>query len=360
MDPSVACDLGLMVTPRASRVLLQSETDAGVELRLTGYADRLSEVLRTCREERVPPHLGGVLPLSAEHVDAIQLLAEADIHIWADREFQMQLVRLFPGTDLPLRAAAHPPTGTFPVNPWTLVRDPVWRLLVELAIPLPRRLVLAVEEPWASLHRTRDQAGDLFSHFLDAGGAAADLAHPAVQPYPSLAWGLSQVFSNSLFIAPPTAALIGLQAGHPLLRPVLPARWFLVHAGAALTTVWVLKGSQIRAGLAHRTDRLTSAKLGDYLIQLASGHDLNSEVRLDGGLFAATRLLPEEEGPWRPVIVTGPGAGPLASCADGWPQVPSGRDWEAEGLRLLLARPGRRDAVRSLDTGAPPPCGSVD
>ncbi|HOB53474.1 MAG TPA: DUF1786 family protein [Acidobacteriota bacterium] len=360
MDSSVTCDLGLMVTPRASRILLQSETSAGVELRLTGYADRLSELLRTCREERVPPHLGGMLPLAEEQVDAIRLLAEADIPIWTDREFQLQLERLFPGTDLPLRAAIHPPAGTFPVNPWTLVRDPVWRLLAELAIPLPRRLVLAVEEPWASLHRTRDQAGDLFSHFLDSGGAAADLAHPAVQPYPSLAWGLSRVFSNSLFVAPPAAALIGLQAGHPLLRPTLPARWFLVHAGAALTTVWVLKGSQIRAGLAHRTDRLTPAKLGDYLIQLASGHDLNSEVRLDGGLFAATRLLPEEEGPWRPVIVTGPGAEPLAPCADGWPQEPSSRDWEAEGLRLLLVRPGCRAAARLLATDTPPPSGSVN
>jgi len=352
--------MGLMVTPRASRVLLQSETTAGVELQLTGYADRLSELLRTCREEQVPPHLGGMLPLAAEHVDAIRLLAEAGIPIWADREFQLQLDRLFPGTDLSLRAAAHPPAGTFPVNPWTLVRDPVWRLLVELAIPLPRRLVLAVEEPWASLHRTRDQAGDLFSHFLDSGGAASDLTQPAVQPYPSLAWGLSRVFSNSLFVAPAAAAFIGLQAGHPLLRPALPARWFLVHAGAALTTVWVLKGSLIRAGLAHRTDRLTPAKLGDYLIQLASGHDLNSEVRLDGGLFAATRLLPEEEGPWRPVIVTGPGAESLAPCADGWPQEPSGRDWEADGLRLLLARPGRYTAARPHSTDTPPSCGSVN
>ncbi|NLI46148.1 MAG: DUF1786 domain-containing protein [Acidobacteria bacterium] len=359
MDPAVFCDLGLMVTPRASRVLLQSGTSAGIELRLTGYAERLSELLRTCCEERVPPHLGGMLPLAVEHVDAIRLLAGADIPIWADREFQLQLERLFPGTDLPLRTAAHPPAATFPVNPWTLVRDPVWRLLVELAIPLPRRLILAVEEPWMSLHRSRDQAGDLFSHFLDSGGAAADLVHPAVQPYPSLAWGLSRVFSNSLFVAPPAAALIGLQAGHPLLHPAQPARWFLVHAGVAITTVWVLKGSQIRAGLAHRTDRLTPAKLGDYLIQLASGHDLNSEVRLDGGLFAATRLLPEEEGPWRPVIVTGPGAEPLALCADGWPPELSGRDWEAEGLRLLLARPGCRAVARPPGADTLPPDGSV-
>ncbi len=359
MEQPNACDLGLMVTPHALRVQFLPEASSGLELRLSGYAERLAELFHICLAERVPPHLGGLLPLETEHVELLRLFPKAEIPLWADREFQLQLDRLFPGANLLLRASAHPPTGTFPVNPWTLVRDPVWRLLAELAIPLPRRLVLSVEEPWESLYRTRDQTGDLFSHFLDSGGAAADLAHPAVPPYPTLAWGLSRVFSNCHFIAPPAAALVGLQEHHPLMRPALPARWFLVHAGAVLTTVWVLKGSKIRAGLAHRTDRLNPAKLRDYLIQLASGHDLNREVRLDGGLFATTRLLPEEEGPWRPVIVTGPGAEVLAPCADGWPHEPVDRDWEADGVRILLSHSARSDVVRSCNAADPPAHGSA-
>jgi hypothetical protein len=339
MNDSAASDLGLIATPRELRVLLPADGPAGIELRLPGYLDQLSALLRLCREERVPPHLGSVLPLEPAILESLGEFSAADIHLWADREFQTHFQRLFPGTDLPLRTAAHPPSGTFPINPWSLVRDPVWRLLAELAIPLPRRLVLSVEEPWWALFRSRDTAGDLFSHFLDAGGSPTDLPRPgAPPPHPSLAWGLSRVCSRCLFIAPPVAALIGLQERWVRESPRLPERWFLVHAGRSLATVWALQGGRVRAGLAHHTDRLTPAKLHDYLVQLARGNDLHEEVRLDGGLYAVTRLVPDEAGPWRPVVVTGPRADLIAGLADGPTGGAAGLDWEAAGLRHVLSR----------------------
>jgi hypothetical protein len=310
--------LGLIVTAREGRFLLWSGQGKGpLLLHLDGYERRFADLADVCRGQQIGLFLGGLLPLGEEVGTRLRECAGEGLHLSADREFRGQLRRLLPGLELPLTPAERPPVNALPVTLFSLVRDPVWRLLADLAIPLPRRLALVVEEPWLALRADRESLGEAFGHFLDIGGRLSDRIYGRIPPpHPSLAWGMSRIFPRAPILEPPLAAALGLRERWRRAGQPLPERWLLVYAGWGMTTVWALRGDRIAAGVAHATAALTAAKLNDLLAQLAAGWRLDEEVRLDGGLYAATRLLPEEPGPWRPVIVTGPAAADFAVLGD--------------------------------------------
>lgn len=320
--------LGLIITAHAGEFLLWSGGGPSpLRLHLDGYQRRLADLADVCRGQRIGLFLGGLLPLSEEVGERLRACAAEDIRLTADREFRGQLRRLLPGLELPLAAAERAPVNALPVTLFSLVRDPVWRLLADLALPLPRRLALAVEEPWLALRTGRESLGEAFGNFLDTGGRLRDRVYGRTPPpHPSLAWGLSRIFPRTLILEPPLAAALGLRERWRRAGEPPPERWLLVYADWELTTAWALKGDRIAAGVAHATAALTVAKLNDLLAQLAGGWRLEEEVRLDGGLYAATRLLPEEPGPWRPVIVTGPAAARFAGLGDPLPPLPAGRE----------------------------------
>ncbi len=316
--------LGLIITAHEGGFLLWSgQGGAPLRLGLDGYSRRFAELVDVCRDDKIGLFLGGLLPLSEGIGRQLAGCAGGNLHLSADREFRSQLKRLLPGVELPLSPAERPPVNALPVTLFSLVRDPVWRLLQDLALPLPRRLALAVEEPWLGLRADRDRLGEGFGHFLDTGGWLRDRVFGRTPPpHPSLAWGLAQIFPRTLILEPVAAAALGLRARWRAASQPPPERWLLVYAGRDQVTAWALKGERVFAGVSHATAALDEARLNDLLAQLSAGWRLEEEVRLDGGLYAGTRLLPEEPGPWRPVIVTGPAAARFAALADPPPPPP--------------------------------------
>lgn len=360
--------LGLIVTASEGALRLwPGEGSRPLCLHLDGYRRRFSDLIKVCREDRIGLFLGGLLPLDRGLGDQLAQAAGEGVHLTGDREFRGQLRRLLPGLELPVASAERPPVNALPLTLFSLVRDPVWRLLSDLAIPLPRRLALVVEEPWDGLWAEREHLGEGFGHFLDVGGRLRDRVFGRTPPpYPTLAWGLSQIFPGTRILEPITAAVLGVLAQSRRNGEPPPERWLMAYAGQAQTTVWALRGDRVAAGLSHATAALTASKLNDLLAQLSAGWRLDEEVRLDGGLYAATRLLPEEPGPWRPVIVTGPAAGefaaladpappssPLLKLCDGSPVEAYSQTWVAMGLAAALTPP-ERPSAEGADPGPDP------
>jgi len=108
----------------------------------------------------------------------------------------------------------------------------------------------------------------------------------------------------------------------------------MVHAESEVTTAFAIKDDRIRAGLKHQTHCLTSDTLNEYLVQMISGRRFEKELLMDGGLFAQTRLLPEEEGPWCPVFLTGSRAKDFSSLPGVLGE--SNQEFEKNGLLSLL------------------------
>lgn len=207
-----------------------------------------------------------------------------------------------------------------------------------LSVPARELTWIAYEEPRLALERDGEIRAGWFDLFLDAGGDLADLFLPARHPVPGH-WerALAENFPEAGLVPLAGAAAWGGWNCRPEGRPT--GNWMMVHAGTATTTVWAMQGRRIRAGWQHATRALSPVKLKDWLVQLARGQDLDDEIQLDGGLFASTRLLPEDPSVWEPILLTGPAAATFrATGVSNWPWIESPYDLELEGLRHWLAR----------------------
>ena len=338
--------MGLWIGARETRFLLPGDSGRLLRLSLEGYRQRLHRLLQSSLEDRLPVFLGGRWPVDEEAVALLERLAGSGLTLLADRDFRHHFQACCPESDLMLRQASLPPAGASVLTPIELFQEPAWRVLSELAIPLPRRLVLAVDEPWPRNPAHRARQAEAFSHFLDTGGVHWQMSATRVIPLDcTLAWELLQLFPQARVYSAPGAAVSALIRQWRALPEALPGRWIFIHAGHETTTVLALERDRVLAGIAHRTEALGLPKMADYLTQLAAGCQLGEEVVLDGGLFADTRILPGDRGPWLRVVTGGPAGdrfGPLAA-GEAVPPPESG-DWEEEGLRQMLA----------LSTAAPP------
>jgi len=330
--------LGLWIGARETRFLLLPPSGRLLRLHLEGYRQRLHRLLHSCLEERLPVFLGGRWPVDEEAAALLERLAGAGLSLLANRDFRQSFEAHFPESELPLQSAALPPSGALAITPLRVLQEPVWQVLSELAIPLPRRLVLAVDEPWPRLPSDRARQAEAFSHFLDAGGRHWQMsATRVIPPDCTLAWELLQLFPPARIYSAAGAAVTAVLRHWRKGRVALPERWIFIHAGRELTTILALAQDRVAAGIAHRTEALGLPKLSDYLTQLAGGSRLGEEVVLDGGLLADTRLLPGDAGPWAVVLSGGPAGDRFRELETGAPLPrPESGDWEEDGLRQIL------------------------
>lgn len=329
--------LAVLLTPEATTLALRPASGRRLTLNLAGYQSRLVHLLDLCRQEKIPVFLGGALPITTQLSEQLALCRDAGLRLHADREFRQAFRHQGGSGDISLEPASLPPTGAFPLSLFTLVRDPLWRVLQDAAIPLPRRIAFAVEDPLEVLRRQRDILADTFSHFLYTGGHLADrVAGRALPPPHGMAAALLRIFPEGVFIDPPTAALLGIRAR---LSDEL-TRWILVHAGGETVTVLAVEGERIRGGFRHAVAATDTRRLNEYIAQLVAGRRFEEELRLDDGLYVGSRLLPEEEGPWEPVILCGFTASRYADLpgarreGDNQTDIP-----EIEGLLTRLGNP---------------------
>lgn len=316
--------LGIIVQADRGQLFLFPPSGSELKLELWGYRQRLHQLVQLCREDRIPVFLHGYLPLDEPAIHLLRQLQSDGIPLWADRHFRSLLNEHYPDAGLQMSPAHQPPAGTYPISVFTLIRDPLWRILQDLAIPLPRRMAAIVEQSPPRISPA--PLGEYFSHFLDSGGLITDLIGERHRWFKNnLLSSLRQIFPQCQVTDPASAALLGALRTHVSLRRHPESGWLLIHAGPDICTVYAIKNNRLWAAFAHHSPRLSVETLNEYLAQLVAGRRFERELLLDGGLFLQTRLLPEEPGPWEPILLTGDGAARFASL----PGV-----WQAEGDRL--------------------------
>jgi len=325
--------LGIMMRADDGQLFLSSPSGQELQLSLWGYRQRLHQLVQLCREDRIPLFLNGHIPLDGGTVDLLREMTAAGVHLWADRTFRAFLQERHPDAGLDIRPAHEPPPGAYPVSVFTMIRDPIWRILQDLAIPLPRRMAAVVEPPPAEIPAST--MGEYFSHFLDSGGLITDLTAERHRWFKNnLLSSLREIFPQCQVTDMASAALLGALRTHDTLRRHPDTGWLLVHAGAEICTVFALKNRRLWAAFAHDTTRLTPGTLNEYLAQLMAGRRFERELLLDGGLFLQTRLLPEETGPWDPLLLTGEDAARFATLPGVQSDEMGRLAWT--GLRTLL------------------------
>lgn len=331
--------LGILLTP-GENVLLLLSGSAEATLHLPGYRDRLDQLLAGCLAGRLPVSLSGPLPVFPSSLELLAKFPASGLPLFGDREFRGVLRRLYPEASPALAPSTEAPAGAYVLAAQAVFHDPIWQIFEELAIPLPRRIVCAVEDPFFERPPGPAFAGDWFDLFLDSGGHPLDLVLKAGYPHQEMITGmLYRLFPQAWFLDSTAASLFGALSRMREDGVEIPPCWMLIHSGEEFTTVLALKRKTILAGFRHRTKQLTAPKLCDFIVQLGRGIHLEQEILLDGGLFAATRLLPEEEGPWTPWILTGPAAPGFADLpAQRENMRPENRPAELCGLRYLLER----------------------
>jgi hypothetical protein len=329
--------LGLNLKANSCRLMLVSAAGRQLTLELWGYQERLHQLIQICQEERIPVYLNGYLPLDDEAIFLLRQLQDRGVRLWANRSFRSSMRDLYPDTGLEFRGAHQPPPGTYPISVFSLIRDPVWRVLQDLAIPLPRRMAAIVEPPRHGPDQRMLSLGEYFSHFLDSGGLITDLVTGQRRwPRHSLIAALLEIFPQCKVTDPASAAMLGAIRTVGTLRRNGDSGWILIHTGPEVCTVYAIRNSRMRAAFAHYTDRLTADTLNEYIGQLLAGRRFERELLLDGGLFLQTRLLPEDQGPWELILLTGAEADKFSSLPG--IRLEKGSRLEWEGLRSLLGK----------------------
>lgn len=290
-------DTGLIlrVRPASSEVVLVSSRSRRLlRLGVHGYVERFLWLLDACLWEGVPVFLGGRLELGDDIVRKLREFPAKGSRVFSDASFLALMESSYPGDASQILLSKSCPSEAYPITWFSLVRDQAWRIHEELALPLPRRVVVSVEEPCFEV-RSSEGWSSFVNLFLDSGGHVRDLvwrkSHP---PSFGLSSELFHVFPHSRIVSPPTAAIYGLlhresESGIPPQRHRV-----VVHAGETATSACFLSGDRVRAWMMHDTRRLCREKIEETVIRMGDGARLDSEVYLDGGCFAHSRIFPGE------------------------------------------------------------------